>query len=249
MKKLLRNTVFYAIYLIGTLFVLPFFIGWNLYAGDGDLLRQVVKPTLKDSKLMIDLWENVNRVWNNMIKWSFEISNDGVTKKPSIIVKITRLLLILTIALSVTMILYNGMIYIIQTGQGKEWKSLIKNVALIVAWILISLFSVVIINLIQSVPNSLNDELSTDSTHENDNEALEPTAMSWKEIWKKLFGNNDSEPETPITELETMAKDYFTEQWYTDDRMKKEGGVWFIQLNTWWYWVELVPAYLDAMGM
>ena len=57
------------------------------------------------------------------------------------------------------MILYNWMIYIMETGQWKEWKSLVKNVVLIVVWILVALFSVVIITLIQSTTTTLNNEL------------------------------------------------------------------------------------------
>ena len=79
------------------------------------------------------------------------------------IARITRLLLILTISLSITMILYNWMVYIIETWQGKEWKSLVKNVVLIIVWILVALFSVVIINLIQSTTTTLNTELKETS--------------------------------------------------------------------------------------
>jgi len=77
--------------------------------------------------------------------------------QPSLIVKVTRFLLILTITLSVTMILYNGMMYIIQTWQWKDWKSL-KNVAYIVIWILIALFSVIMIRVIQSISTTIADQ-------------------------------------------------------------------------------------------
>lgn len=98
----------------------------------------------------------------------------NVDAKSSVIVKVTKLLLILTVALSVTMILYNGMMYIIQTWQWKEWKSLMKNIALIVVGILISFFSVVIIRLIQSIPTTLDDTEELGSPgYEVDNEVLE----------------------------------------------------------------------------
>ena len=106
--------------------------------------------------------------------WQHTLIKVPIDKKPSMIVKVTKLLLILIVALSVTMILYNGMMYIIQTWQWKEWKSLMKNIALIVVGILISFFSVVIIRLIQSIPTTLDDtgELK-DSGYEADNEVLE----------------------------------------------------------------------------
>ncbi len=103
--------------------------------------------------------------------WQHTLVRVEAGKKAPIIVRVTKLLLILVIALSVTMILYNGMMYIVQTWQWKESKSLMKNVALIVVGILISLFSVVIIRLIQSIPWTLDDELM-EGGYDTDNEIL-----------------------------------------------------------------------------
>lgn len=97
----------------------------------------------------------------------------GIEKEPSMIVKITRMLLILTITLSVTMILYNGMMYIIKTWQWKEGKDVIKNIAYIIIWILIALFSVIIVRIIQSIPSTLaNEEELPESTYEQDKAAI-----------------------------------------------------------------------------
>ncbi len=93
--------------------------------------------------------------------------------KPSIIWKATRILLSLVIALSITMILYNGMMYIIQTWQWKEAKDLTKNIAYIVIWILVALFSVVIITLIQSIPSTLDDWRWSSDSKINDNKMVE----------------------------------------------------------------------------
>lgn len=130
----------YFLYGAISLFVLPIFFGWYSQARD-DLLKRMSQPSMT-AKQMIDVWDDT-QVWWRTIKG-----------EQSIVVKATRLLLVLTIALSVTMILYNWMIYIVETWQGKEWKSLAKNVILIVVWILIALFSSIIIALIQSVPES-----------------------------------------------------------------------------------------------
>jgi hypothetical protein len=89
-------------------------------------------------------------------EWNLELSA-WLWKEPSLIVKVTRMLLILTITLSITMILYNWMMYIIQTWQWKEWKSVTKNIAYIIAWILIALFSVIIIKIIQSITTTIAD--------------------------------------------------------------------------------------------
>jgi len=105
--------------------------------------------------------------------WQHHLVQVDAWKQPSMIVKVTRLLLSLVIALSVTMILYNWMQYIIQTWQWKEAKDLTKNIAYIVVWILVALFSVVIITLIQSIPATLDKELDGGNNNETDNTILE----------------------------------------------------------------------------
>jgi len=193
MTALFTKTKLY-IYLVGTFLVLPFLFGGILHAAD-DLLRQIAEVT-KDNGTMLNLGKNVNTVWNKVLRWSTEASigwdDSGAGISAPIITKVTRLILILTIALSVTMILYNWMIYIIQTWQWKEWKSLIKNVILIVVGILISLFSVVIINLIQSIPTTLDEELINTTNPKNDKDYIknEKTLIKWKKMGRDEIGDD-----------------------------------------------------------
>ena len=114
--------------------------------------------------------------------YSVEV-NVGIQQQPSIIVLITRMLLVLTIALSITMILYNSMIYIIQSWQWKDAKSLTKNIAYIIVWILVALFSVIIIRIIQSIPSTLWDsEELPEYGYEQDKEAISQNNawVSWR---------------------------------------------------------------------
>jgi hypothetical protein len=128
--------------------LLTFFWWYSQVQAQNDLLKDMTDPAMQQG-IMIDVWEGTQVWWRT------------IRGEDSIVVKATRFLLVLTIALSVTMILYNWMIYIIETWQGKEWKSLAKNVILIVVWILIALFSSIIIALIQSIPEStINTETS-----------------------------------------------------------------------------------------
>ena len=155
-KSLNKNLKYWII----SFFVL-FFAGGILFVDAGDLLSQLTDPA-RHSSIMIDLWETKASVWSKFFKWRWG--------KPSTVIKIIRMLLVLTIALSVTMILYNWMMYIIETWQWKEWKSL-KNVAYIVVWILLALFSVIIIRLIQSIPTTLEKEMP-ESTYTLDESAV-----------------------------------------------------------------------------
>ncbi|MDR2540335.1 MAG: hypothetical protein LBD11_00730 [Candidatus Peribacteria bacterium] len=77
-----------------------------------------------------------------------------LSKKESLLVKITKTFLMLTIVLSVTMIILNGIAYITKTGNGEDPKKLIWNLLYIALGILLALFSVVIINLMRSVGES-----------------------------------------------------------------------------------------------
>lgn len=151
-------------------FSLFFLCPWFMYAAD-DLMRQIMEPSIK-RWTTINVWKSVNYVWREIIKWQ----PGGAS---SMIVRITRTILALVIALSVTMILYNWLIYIVQTWQWKEWKSLVKNVVYIVVWILISLFSVTIITLLQSVSSTLKTETQID----NDQSIDENTTG---EVWKRF---------------------------------------------------------------
>lgn len=171
------------IYWLITFLSFPFLFGWFSNAAS-DLLWQVMTPA-RSTENIIDLWENINTVWNKVVKWSTEVWIEWVRSGGSLIVKVTRLILILTIALSVTMILYNWMIYIIQTWQGKEWKSLMKNVLFIVVGIFVSLFSVVIINLIQSIPTTIDEELEAQSDNK-DQEVIKWKKMKRSEVWQSL---------------------------------------------------------------
>ena len=226
--------------------LLPFFF-WGVSHAVDDLLWQLFVPA-KSNDTILDLGDNVNTVWNKVIKWSTEISFDWVSSSPSIIVKVTRLLLILIITLSVTMILYNWLTYIIQTGQGKEWKSLVKNVILIVVWILVALFSVVIINLIQSVPTTIDTELQKERNNESDNKALKWEKIEWNDVRKRL---NNSEDWNLLSESEAeqailnKALEYFTgdrEPYATTDDNGNQ--IWMVKLND-GRELEVVQAFLD----
>ena len=186
-KKLKNILKFWLLFIL----VFPFFMWWVSF-GVNDLLRQIMEPAIYTDNI-IDMWGNVNSVWKNVFEWSLEVGLDVESgsvdvysqRKPSIIVKITRLLLILVITLSVTMILYNWMTYIIQTWQWKESKDLIKNIIYIVVWIIISLFSVIIITIIQSVPKTIDEEVRKDIDNRTDNESLE-----WDKTYLRDILNN-----------------------------------------------------------
>ncbi len=209
---------FWILYLSWLFLLLLFLFWWRSYAAS-DLLRQIFNPTDNgDNSTIIDLGENAQSVWNKVIKWWYEASigwsDRWLQRSPSIIVRVTKLLLILTIALSVTMILYNGLSYIIKTWKWEDGKNLMKNVLLVIVWILVSLFSVVIINLIQSIPTTIDKELIENSDNETDNNILKWKKMARHEVrseihkeWHDLRHPNDKDTEDNAQANDTIEEE------------------------------------------
>ena len=142
-------------YLKIMLIVLMLFCWWTTFA-ENDLLYETIEPS---KELIIFQSKSSKRIGNRLFGWSKEVDIEGggveVNDVPNLFGGITQLLLWLVVVLSVTMILYNWIKYIVKVWQWEDSKSLMKNVVYIIVWILVSLFSVVIITLLRSVPTSL----------------------------------------------------------------------------------------------
>ncbi|MDR0369053.1 MAG: hypothetical protein LBH96_00515 [Candidatus Peribacteria bacterium] len=74
--------------------------------------------------------------------------------------RITKFILMLTIVLSVTMIILNGIQYITKSGNGEDPSKSRTNIIYIVVGIMLALFSVVIVNLLRSVGESTLKEIT-----------------------------------------------------------------------------------------
>lgn len=89
--------------------------------------------------------------WWQWWREAFEVEN-----KTPIIVKIIKILLRITIVLSITMTIFAGVKLMIGVFSGKDIKSsnAKKDLIGIIVWLLLAMFSITIINLIRSIPNS-----------------------------------------------------------------------------------------------
>jgi len=150
------------------LLVLVFSIFFIWWVSNADLMSEAFKPA-HDKDTVIFISKDRDPSGRRILHWgtTYDTKEWEFSKEPSLIVKITRYFLMFTIAISVTVILYNGLIYIIETGKWSSWKSLIKNVVYIVVWILIALFSVVIVTILQSVWTTVNQETISKNVMEN----------------------------------------------------------------------------------
>ncbi|HRX63547.1 MAG TPA: hypothetical protein P5060_00355 [Candidatus Absconditabacterales bacterium] len=107
-----------------------------------------------------------------------------INSKPPLIVRITKFLLRMTIILSITMIIFNAVKYMIEILSGKDWKSAEakNNLIRVAGGIVIALMSVGIINLIVSIPKS---------SLETDKDISENQELSCR-VANNTISNNDT---------------------------------------------------------
>lgn len=81
------------------------------------------------------------------------INKNGVSgnTKPSLLVQITQALLTATIVLSITMLIYNGIQYMIKSSKGENPKEVVNNILWIAGGILLALLSLMIVKFAASI--------------------------------------------------------------------------------------------------
>lgn len=105
-----------------------------------------------------DLSTQKNTLWSNLsdrdfceqILW-WDYNTTVLQKEAPLIVRISKFLLRITMVLAVTMVIFNGVMWIIESSKGAEVKDAKKNIILIVVGLFIALMSLSIINLISSI--------------------------------------------------------------------------------------------------
>ena len=118
-----------------------------------DLLEQAFSPSIYNDAIVgwDSIWTTKKSVWKYVL-------NHWIHKRPSLIISITKFLLRMTMVLAVTMIIYNGVMYIIKASKWENPKDILNNILYIGVGILLALFSVIIIRLVSSIgTSSLND--------------------------------------------------------------------------------------------
>ncbi len=140
--------MFFTFFLLVTSIVIHTFSN-KIYAKD--LLEKAFEPAITNETI-INLWAGKNAVGNEVLRESIVINNlSSITTEAPLIVRIAKFLLRITMVLAITMVLFNGVMWIIESSKWAEVKNAKKNLILIVTGILIALMSLSIINLISSI--------------------------------------------------------------------------------------------------
>ena len=147
------------------LLTLPFFGGGFVFAKEWsiqlDFLQQVYDPAIQWKTVV--WWERIGTtkqsVWNHVLNWGFEVKCKNLkckwSTKSSLLVVATQFLVRFTLIIAITMIIYNGILFVIRSTKGEMSKDTLKSIAYIALWILIALASITIINLANSVWTTL----------------------------------------------------------------------------------------------
>lgn len=135
--------------------------------------------------------------WSNedfcqiILWWTYETKSftwDAKTQAP-LIVRITKFLLRLTIVLAITMVLYNGIFWVIESAKWGDVKDAKNNIIYIFGGILLALSSVALINLVSSITlSSLNPDDIPQKDDSIVNTSSNRSRSSW--WWGGSFENN-----------------------------------------------------------
>ena len=130
------------------------FVGLASVLAEWDLLDTAFEPAMQQQWL-VDLGKTKDQVGNEILRESTNVSISlswiSTSQRAPLIVRIAKLLLRITIVLAVTMVLYNWILYIVESSKWEMPKDPQKNLLNIWIWILLSLASLWIINLINSI--------------------------------------------------------------------------------------------------
>ncbi len=169
MQKKILKKIFWLLFML----VIPVLTYFS-YSFWADILSEVFSPS-KDN--IIYIWDNKNDVWHAVLRQSTVFERwTGFYQRAPLLVRIVKIILRLTIVLSVTMIIFYGVKFMIQVFNGSDYKSAgaKKDLINVFVWLLIALFSVTAVNLVVSIPKS------SMTTSED---------LNASEIWCRINGN------------------------------------------------------------
>lgn len=152
--KQLKHLLFIIVFCISFLFSFQKWTFATEWSQTVDLLDQAFRPAVESETVF---WgdETIGPKWSYILKWRTEFKiagkETGFKKNSSLLVQITQFLLTMTIVLSVPVIIYNGIQYMIKSSKWENPKEIITNLLWIGWGILLALFSVMIVKFASSL--------------------------------------------------------------------------------------------------
>lgn len=130
------------------------FVSLNFVSAASDLLENAVEDA-KQYDNVVDMWANSTAVWNRFF-WGWDaVTGKGVVTKEPIIIKFTKFLLRLTVAVWITMFLIWWTMFLLSMWDDWKMKKARNNLIMAWVWIVLALASLWIIELIRSLANTI----------------------------------------------------------------------------------------------
>jgi hypothetical protein len=137
------------------LFMIPLF-SWTIWQ---DIMSEVFQPA-KVKQWIIYIWDDKKAVWRSLLRESTVFSwmwgGWEFYKNAPLIVKIVYVILRLTVVLSITMIIFYSIKFMLQVFNWSEIKSATakKDLINVLIWLLIAMFSITAVTLVTSLGKS-----------------------------------------------------------------------------------------------
>ena len=137
------------------LFMIPLF-SWTIWQ---DIVSEVFQPA-KVKQWIIYIWDDKKAVWRSLLRESTVFSwmwgGWEFYKNAPLIVKIVYVILRLTVVLSITMIIFYSIKFMLQVFNWSEIKSATakKDLINVLIWLLIAMFSITAVTLVTSLGKS-----------------------------------------------------------------------------------------------
>lgn len=158
MKKYFKKVFLFLILILPIFSNISVFWDWN-----ADILSNVFEP-VKNHGTIIYIWDDKDSVWHSVLRestsyswWSWFFQN------APLIVKVVKIILRITVILSITMIIFYSIKFMIQVFGWSDIKSATarKDLVNVLIWLLIALFSITAVTLMSSLwKSTFNSDVS-----------------------------------------------------------------------------------------
>ena len=133
-----------------------------------DMMQEIFEPVQQN---IFYIWTTPSSVWSTVLQQQTEAGFLTINTEETLIVRLVKFILKITIILSVTMVIYYSVKFLLQVFGGNDLKSIgaKKDLINLIIWLLIALFSITAIELIISIPKSslkTSGDLSQNIQHE-----------------------------------------------------------------------------------
>jgi len=163
-----------------------------------DLLHKAFEPSV-NQQTVVTIWNDKKSVGAWLFGGSITIGTDGIQKQDSLMIRLTRLLLRITLIAGVSMTLWHAVKLVIAFGSDTAIQAVAKSLWLMLLGIVVALMSVVIVSLLRSVGQStITDTPGALSPW------VESTAPSW---WWGGWGGRSTPKAAPLEVIKAACAD------------------------------------------